>query len=482
VQLKSDREDADHQYNKNLTELDNSLLTPVNGRPSPPPPDKSRIQALNEKRTLISGHEPNFGHGWRARIRGFIWRFVGPFFQRQEEFNAILLDHIVSTNQETHTLTNTLKTLQEQVNDIRTTQSALLQYLQQITPYLNTKIYETASQNSFFLHALADGVHGISDELLLWKESTMAKEDRYDKKVSSLIAAHGELRTAIGILQTAAMVSKNQLQDTSASLSLKHSRDTKKKSVQAISHKTGEAQDSTDAARNDYKYVEFENLFRGSQDDIRKSLSEYIPYFEETSDILDIGCGRGEFLDLLRERDLTCWGIDTNAGMIAECRNRGLTVKHGDALRLIRGIPDSSLGGIFSSQVVEHLQPDYLLELLETAHQKLRPGARIILETLNPACWSAFFDSYIRDITHVQPLHPDTLKYLCIASGFQNVETRFCAPYPEYAKLRAVPTIDDTNQHQRILTSLIETIDHNSKRLNEMLFTDMNYAVIGNRP
>ena len=394
----------------------------------------------------------------------------------------------MSTNQETHTtLTSTLNTLQEQIDDMKTVQSALVQYLQQITPYVNTKIYETASQNSFFLHALADGVHGISDELLLWKESSLAKEDRYDKKVSSLIAAHNELRTAIGILQTAAMVSKNQLQDASASPSVKHSRNTEKKSVQAISHKTGEAQNSTAASRNDYKYVEFENLFRGSQDDIRKSLTEYIPYFEGTSDILDIGCGRGEFLDLLRERDLTCWGIDTNAGMIAECHKHGLTVKHGDALSIMRGIPDSSLGGIFSSQVVEHLQPDYLLELLETAHQKLRPGARIILETINSACWSAFFDSYIRDITHVRPLHPDTLKYLCIASGFQNVETRFCSPYPEYAKLKAVPIMDidrsdSTNQHQRIFTSLIETIDHNSERLNALLFTHMDYAVIGNRP
>ena len=392
----------------------------------------------------------------------------------------------MSTNQETHTaLTTTLKTLQEQVDDMRTVQSALVQYLQKITPYVDTKIYETASQNSFFLHALADGLHGISDELLLWKESTTAKEDRYDTKVSSLIAAHGELRTAIGILQAATMASKNQLQDSSASLSLKHSRNTEKKSAQKISYQTGGDQDSSAASHNDYKYVEFENLFRGSIDDIRKSLSEYIPYFEATSDILDIGCGRGEFLDLLRARDLTCWGIDTNKSMVTECHNRGLTVKHGDALSIIRGIPDGSLGGIFSSQVVEHLQPDYLMELLETAHQKLRPGARIILETINPACWSAFFDSYIRDITHVQPLHPDTLKYLCIASGFQNVETRFCSPYPEHAKLRAVPTIDrpeGTDKHQRIITSLIDAVDHHAERLNEILFTDMDYAVIGNRP
>lgn len=465
--------------------MDNSLLKAFSGWPSPPSPDQSKIQALHEKRTLISDHDLDFGHGWRARIRGFIWRFVGPFFQKQETFNTILLDHIASTNQETHTaLTKTLETLQEQVEEMRTLQSALVQYLQQITPYLNTKIYETASQNSFFLHALADGVHGISDELLLWKESTLAKEDRYDKKVSSLIATHGELRTAIGILQ-AAVASKNQLQDSSTSPSPKHDGNTKKKSVQAISHKTDKAQDSPNALSNDHKYVEFENLFRGSRDDIRKSLSEYIPYFKGTSDILDIGCGRGEFLDLLRERNLTCWGIDTNQGMVTECHNRGLTVKHGDALSIMRGIPDGSLGGIFSSQVVEHLQPDYLMELLETAHQKLRPGTRIILETINPACWSAFFESYIRDITHVQPLHPDTLKYLCIASGFQNVETHFCSPYPEHAKLRAVPIVDrpeGTDKHQRVLTSLIDAVDHHAERLNDLLFTHMDYAVVGNRP
>ena len=93
--------------------------------------------------------------------------------------------------------------------------------------------------------------------------------------------------------------------------------------------------------------------------------------------------------------------------------------------------PDQSLGGLFAAQVVEHLEPRYLTQLLDLAFDKLRPGAPIVLETINPACWFAFFESYIRDITHVRPLHPDTLKYLLVASGFQTVDIRYRAPYPE---------------------------------------------------
>jgi SAM-dependent methyltransferase len=134
--------------------------------------------------------------------------------------------------------------------------------------------------------------------------------------------------------------------------------------------------------------------------------------------VLDVGCGRGEFLDLLAERGIAGRGVDLNHEMAELCRARGLDVTEADAVGYLSGLPDASLGGIFAAQVVEHLEPGYLLRFLELAFHKLRPGGRIVLETLNPACWVAFFESYIRDITHRWPLHPDTLKYLVTASGF----------------------------------------------------------------
>ncbi len=151
--------------------------------------------------------------------------------------------------------------------------------------------------------------------------------------------------------------------------------------------------------------------------------TQYVPLFEGASDVLDVGCGRGEFLDLLRENGITARGVDLNDEMAAVSRERGLDATAGDALdAILQAQPDGSLGGLFAAQVVEHLEPDYLMRFLDAAYHKLRPGSKIVLETINPACWFAFFSSYIRDITHVRPLHPDTLQYLLRASGFQNVE------------------------------------------------------------
>ena len=132
-------------------------------------------------------------------------------------------------------------------------------------------------------------------------------------------------------------------------------------------------------------------------------------------------------------------GIDLNDEMAAVCRERGLEATAGDALSYLLAQPDASLGGLFAAQVVEHLEPDYLMRFLDAAYHKLRPGSKIVLETINPACWYAFFSSYIRDITHVRPLHPDTLKYLVGASGFQKVAVRYSAPYPNEDKLQPLP-------------------------------------------
>jgi O-antigen chain-terminating methyltransferase len=221
-----------------------------------------------------------------------------------------------------------------------------------------------------------------------------------------------------------------------------------------------------------YKYVGFEERFRGSTEEIRRRLLDYLPRFQGASDVLDLGCGRGEFLDLLREAGVDARGLDLNHEMVELCRERGLRVEEGDAVGFLESLPDGSLGGLFAAQVVEHLQPDYLLRLLDVSFHKLRPGSTIVLETVNPACWYAFFQSYIRDLTHVRPVHPETLTYFLEASGFQKVHVDYRAPVPERAKLRAVPDGEDT---------LREIFNANVHLLNALMFTHMDYAAIGER-
>jgi O-antigen chain-terminating methyltransferase len=177
--------------------------------------------------------------------------------------------------------------------------------------------------------------------------------------------------------------------------------------------------------------------------------------------------------------------VDINHEMVETCRARRLDVSEGDALGFLSGLPDASLGGLFAAQVVEHLQAGYLMRLLETAYHKLRPGSKIILETINPACWFAFFESYLRDITHVRPLHPDTLQYLVSASGFQKVDIRYRVPYPDNEKLGHIAVAESSSyaevQSLQPLAQVASTLNANADKLNRLLFTYLDYAVVAER-
>ncbi|HMB81940.1 MAG TPA: hypothetical protein VKI43_17820, partial [Vicinamibacterales bacterium] len=156
-----------------------------------------------------------------------------------------------------------------------------------------------------------------------------------------------------------------------------------------------------------------------------------------------------------------------------------------DALTYLRGLPDGSLGGLFAAQVVEHLEPRYLAQLLDAAFDKLRPGAPIVLETINPACWLAFFSSYIRDITHVRPVHPETLQYLLRASGFTRVEIRYSAPVPDHMKMKTIDlpaeVLAATDAPAKALAQVAHAVNANAVILNNLMFTHLDYAAVGYR-
>jgi O-antigen chain-terminating methyltransferase len=124
------------------------------------------------------------------------------------------------------------------------------------------------------------------------------------------------------------------------------------------------------------------------------------------------------------------------------------------------------------------MEPPYLLRFLDLAYEKVQPGGRLILETLNPACWTAFFESYIRDITHRWPLHPDTLKYLVTASGFAAAAIEFRSPVPPHERLQeiAVPASADA-----ALRELVGIVNENAQKLNARMFTHMDYAVVAGK-
>jgi len=233
-----------------------------------------------------------------------------------------------------------------------------------------------------------------------------------------------------------------------------------------------------ESALEDVEYVGFENRFRGSEALISGRLQDYLPLFASCSNVLDVGCGRGELLDLFKAQGIAARGIDSNAAMVARCRDRGLDVEQADALAYLERQADGSLGGLTAIQVVEHLQPADLLRFLRLAYDKLRPGAPMVLETINAACWAAFFDAYIRDLTHARPLHPGTLEYYVRACGFSAVDVQFREPVDERDRLAHVTPAATSDP---ALAQIAAVVNANADKLNERLLSYRDYAVIARR-
>jgi SAM-dependent methyltransferase len=208
------------------------------------------------------------------------------------------------------------------------------------------------------------------------------------------------------------------------------------------------AQPTADAVPD---YFAFEARMRGSTADVRERQRVYVDDFRDHAPVLDVGCGRGELLGLLREAGIEARGVDADADMVAYARGEGLEVDQADALAYLDGLPDASLGGIFAGQVVEHLPPAPLFRLLELAVSRLRPGGVLVAETINPLSPLAL-RSYFADLTHAQPLVPETLALLAREAGFREVETRF---------LNAPRHADDVDE-----------------RIREILFAPLDYAIV----
>ena len=207
-------------------------------------------------------------------------------------------------------------------------------------------------------------------------------------------------------------------------------------------------------------YFAYESRMRGPTDRIRERQRAYVDDFREAAPVLDIGCGRGEFLGLLREAGVEARGVDLDGDMVAYCRGEGLDVERAGATEHLEGLEDGALGGIFAAQVVEHLPAPELVRLLELAAVKLRPGGLFVAETINPLSPIAL-RNYFADLSHAQPLVPETLELLARQSGFASVEVRF-ANEPE----------------ERLVEPEDPTIAANVRRLNELLFAPLDYAII----
>jgi SAM-dependent methyltransferase len=220
-----------------------------------------------------------------------------------------------------------------------------------------------------------------------------------------------------------------------------------------------------------FGWDEFERAFRGSEESVRDRYRDLAARFEGCGPVLDVGFGRGEFLDLLAEIGVAASGIEVDADLVYAAAQRGLDVRIGDAASYLAALPDASLGGVCALQVVEHLSPQAYIDFARAVARVVRPGGLVVIDSPNPSSFYVYAHAFYLDPTHTRPVHPLFLMFLFDRAGFEKVELEWRSPPPEAALLEPVPGDDD----------LSRAVNDNIARLNAVLYGPQDFAIIARR-
>ena len=203
----------------------------------------------------------------------------------------------------------------------------------------------------------------------------------------------------------------------------------------------------------------FALCFRGSEEYVKAGQRQYVANFEGCQNVLDIGCGRGEFLEIMREANIPAVGIDLSGESVAICRLKGLQAETADLFTYLAGLPEESLDGIFCAQVVEHLPPERLPEMIQLCASRLGRNGVMVIETPNPECLAIFATHFYLDPTHARPIPHKLLAFYLEESGVGVMEVRKLAPAVE-----SMPSLDLLPEAFR-----------------EAFFGGLDYAIIGKK-
>ncbi len=231
-------------------------------------------------------------------------------------------------------------------------------------------------------------------------------------------------------------------------------------------------------AREEHVYLELERRFRGTEDEIAERIARYLPLVAGRGEVLDLGCGRGEALALLRAQGIPARGVDLSASMVAECRRKGLAAEEGDLLACLASCSEASLGGVVSFHVIEHLPAEAVDRLVRLAWRALRPGGVLILETPSPLSLVVAARNFWLDPTHLRPVHPEALKLTFEQAGFDPVERIDLRPFPDPQRLPEIRSEAATPE----LRSLIFEVNALRDRIDDLLFGCQDYALVGTKP
>jgi SAM-dependent methyltransferase len=223
----------------------------------------------------------------------------------------------------------------------------------------------------------------------------------------------------------------------------------------------------------DFRYHAFEQIFRQPSEGLKEALRSYLPVFTNAPEpIVDLGCGRGEFLQLMKESGKNAYGVDFSQYEVEQLNASGLTAFAGDIQEHALKLEQESIGGVFCAQVVEHLQPDAVYRILSELHRAMKANAPLVIETVNPLSVFAYHHLFFKDPTHVFPVHPDTLVFMLRYTGFRDVQAHLITPVPVQQRLPE-PRKEDFSP------AAFEYLKTITNRLNDLLYDSLEYYVVG---
>jgi len=214
-------------------------------------------------------------------------------------------------------------------------------------------------------------------------------------------------------------------------------------------------------------YFSFENRFRGPREEIKARVAFYLPFVRKTgagtarTPVLDLGCGRGEWLELLQEHNLEGCGVDLNTAMVAQCKSRGLKARIGDAVEHLHSLRANSYGAITGFHLIEHIPFETLMALLGEVRRVLKPGGVAIFESPNCKNLVVGACNFNIDPTHRNPVYPETAEFMLASHGFEKIRIEYLSPVPN-------PRFDDSTPELAII--------------KELLYGPQDFGIIAHKP
>jgi 2-polyprenyl-3-methyl-5-hydroxy-6-metoxy-1,4-benzoquinol methylase len=383
-------------------------------------------------------------------VAGASAEYISPVVQQQKEFNSLVV----------HLINEFISGVTQALGSIRDFQSVLILYFQRIIPVVDTKNREMI------------GVEDKNVAINLSKFQTEInhfRKDLFDLHAKTQELARNHADVLFKILDQRLETQEVDSKERDKSI---ESLETSLRSLQhlAAAWSSDRKASTPSAGTEEARYFFFEERFRGTREWVKDKFVGYVKYFKTGihAPVVDLGCGRGEFLELLKEAGIPAKGVDSNEVMVKKNRESGLDVSQGDLLEFLFAQPENSLGGIFCSQVVEHLPASVLLRMLESAFARLKTGAPILLETVNVSSVFALTQVFTRDLTHITTVHPETLQFMLNACGFKRPEILFTSQVPAVQQLKLFSKAENEAQ---------EIFNHNMTKLNQLLFGPMEFAI-----